>query len=648
MGLTPADLFDNQEGRMTPTNNLATVQPGITLEQYATVKELPVAFLKTCRLSEMTYEGHPALRIPYLSTTGEELAVRVRIAPDGNDRFRWKKKGSRHCLYGLHRLADARKARQVVLVEGESDCHTLWFHKIPALGIPGAANWKESRDAHHLDEIETIYVVIEPDSGGAAVRKWLSTSVIRNRVKLVILPVKDVSALHLQGPNQFLAHWDAACADAKPWQSVEAEANAAARAEAWGKCKPLAQATDILKEFSDQLSMVGMVGERRAAGLIFLALTSRLFERPVSVAVKGPSSGGKSFVVETTLKFFPARAFYSLTAMSDRALAYSTEPLQHRYLVVYEAAGLSSELASYLVRSLLSEGRVRYETVEKTNEGLVPRVIEREGPTGLIVTTTRIRMHQENETRMLSLTVTDTQHQTAAVFRALAKENTRPEPDFTCWHTLQIWLAAGPTKTVVPFAGRLAELVPPVAVRLRRDFKTIIILIRAHALLHQASRPKDESGRVIASIEDYAAVRELIADLVAEGVDATVKPEIREVVLAVKHLINCGRQEVRQVDLRAVLKLDKSAISRRVAGALDAGFLKNEEDRKGRPARLVLGDPLPEDREVLPRPEELQIDAGLHGCAVGEDEEMPPSWMDGEAGLGDGQSDPFPWAENTP
>jgi hypothetical protein len=52
------------------------------------------------------------------------------------------------------------------------------------------------------------------------------------------------------------------------------------------------------------------------------------------------------------------------------------------------------------------------------------------------------------------------------------------------------------------------------------------------------------------------------------------------------------RAEVRQAELRAVLNLDKSAISRRVAGALAGGFLENLEDRKGKPARLVLGDPL--------------------------------------------------------
>ena len=104
--------------------------------------------------------------------------------------------------------------------------------------------------------------------------------------------------------------------------------------------------------------------------------------------------------------------------MSERALAYSDEPLKHRILVIYEAAGMDSEFGSYLIRSLLSEGRLRYETVEKTKEGLVSKVIEREGPTGLITTTTALRLHPENETRMLSLTVTDTPEQTQGCLRS--------------------------------------------------------------------------------------------------------------------------------------------------------------------------------------------------------------------------------------
>jgi hypothetical protein len=622
LGLEASDLVEEQRPPQTKkkkrgippqTQAHKCISAGLTLAQYATAKHLPVEFLRECGLCERRYQDKLALRIPYLGPTGEELAVRFRIALQG-DRFRWKS-GAKPSLYGLSRLSAAREAGYVVLVEGESDCHTLWHHGIPALGLPGASNWREERDAPHLEGIETIYVVIEPDRGGETVRKWLACSTIRHRVRVLSLPTKDPSALHIEDPKKFKERWQIACLGAVAWTALEERANAEQWFEAWQHCRELAQKPAILDEFDAELEHVGLVGESRAAKLIYLAGTSRLLDRPVSAAMKGQSSGGKSFVVERVMRFYPPEAFYALTAMSERALAYSNEPLKHRVLVLYEAAGLSSDFASYLMRSLLSEGRLSYETVEKTKDGLVSRRIEREGPTGLIVTTTKLRLHPENETRLLSITINDTSAQTKAVFRALALE-TEPDPTYLApWHALQLWLATGSNRVVIPFAKLLAELMEPTAVRLRRDFRMVLTLIRAHALLHQATRCKDSTGRIIATEEDYAVVRELVGDLVAEGVGATVKPEVRAVVETVAKLLDDGRipKEVRSAELVSALKLDQSTISRRVATAIDGGFLRNEEDRKRQPARLVLGDPLPDKQEVLPEPQLMHLCAYAGG-----------------------------------
>ena len=230
--------------------------------------------------------ARPAVRIPYLGPGGELLAVRFRIALEG-DRFRWKS-GSKPQLYGLNRLGEARDAGHVVLVEGESDVHTFWHHGIPALGIPGAANWREDRDAHHFDGIEKIYVVIEPDRGGEAVRKWVSQSAIRHRVLLVTLPLKDASALHLESESDFKARWQVACLGAVPWTAHEQAESAEERSEAWSQCADLAQSDSILELLDHELTKLGVVGERRGAKLLYLAVTSRLLDRPVSVAVKGP------------------------------------------------------------------------------------------------------------------------------------------------------------------------------------------------------------------------------------------------------------------------------------------------------------------------------------------------------------------------
>jgi hypothetical protein len=279
----------------------------------------------------------------------------------------------------------------------------------------------------------------------------LAASALREKLYRVELEgAKDVSELHLQDPDAFLKRIEVARGHAAAWLDIaESEAQERAR-EAWGVCERLAYAPDVLDRFAREIGR-RVSGEVRTAKLLYLALTSRVLERPVSVAVKGPSSGGKTYLVERVLDFFPDGAYHALTAMSDRALAYSEESIKHRFLVFFEAEGMASDFATYLMRSLLSEGRLRYEFVEKTSEGLRVRLIEREGPTGLIVTTTAVRMHPENETRLLSLTVTDTREQTRDILASLARSKTEVT-DLTPWRALQEWLAspAAERKVAIP------------------------------------------------------------------------------------------------------------------------------------------------------------------------------------------------------
>lgn len=57
--------------------------------------------------------------------------------------------------------------------------------------------------------------------------------------------------------------------------------------------------------------------------------------------------------------------------------------------------------------------------------------------------------------------------------------------------------------------------------------------------------------------------------------------------------------------LATLLQIDKSAASRRWQGAKAGGYLTNQETARGKPARIVIADPLPDDVEVLPFPEQL-------------------------------------------
>src|SRR5262245_10720294 len=611
LGLRMRDLFPpdhrsrSQGGQAPPDPDPEHI--GLTLTQYAHAKQLPEERLKSWGLRTVSLP-QPAVRIPYFDQTGAEVAVRFRLALDGPDRFRWKR-GSKVLPYGLWRLDLARRAGSIALVEGESDVQSLWVHDFPALGIPGAASWNDAWAAY-LDEIPIIYVVVEPDRGGETVQGWLGRSAIRDRARLVTLgTAKDPSVLHLSDPENFRIWWDVALADAKPWQDLAAAAVEAQRAELQATCAPLAESPDILARFIEVLQDRGVVGETRTVKLLYLIVTSRLLDAPVSCALKGPSSAGKSFLAKVVLEFFPSDAYYALSAMSERALAYSDQPLTHRMLVIYEAAGIQGDFANYLVRSLLSEHRIRYETVEKTRTGsLRSRLIEREGPTGLIVTTTALRLHPENETRLFSIAVSDSPEHTRDILRALATRQDRPVVDAAPWHALQEWLALSTRHVGIPYAEALAEAIPPVAIRLRRDFGAILALIEAHTVLHQATR-QQRDGVLVGEIEDYAAVRELVLDLVAEGTELSVSGTVRSTVRTVEDLLEGRTGNDVGITVTAVaraLNIEKPAASRRVRAAINGGYLVNREERRFRPARLVLGEPFPEEQQLLPTPEALE------------------------------------------
>jgi hypothetical protein len=87
---------------------------------------------------------------------------------------------------------------------------------------------------------------------------------------------------------------------------------------------------------------------------------------------------------------------------------------------------------------------------------------------------------------------------------------------------------------VIPFADKLAKLIPPRSVRLRRDFSQLLLAIKAHALLHRRHRLVDDRGRIVANIEDdYATVAELMGGIVAEASGVSVPKEVQETIDAV-------------------------------------------------------------------------------------------------------------------
>jgi len=176
----------------------------ITVADLARDKRLPIEFL-----ASLGVENCPqGVRITYRLEDGTlALRQRIRTALVARKGSFWSNGSGSIVPYGLWRLEEARKAGFTVLVEGESDAWTLWFHNYPSVGLPGA-DTAGKLEATHLTGIGRIYAVQEPDSGGAT---FIALVAARLReigwqgeaYRVALVDAKDPNDLHKRDPDGF-------------------------------------------------------------------------------------------------------------------------------------------------------------------------------------------------------------------------------------------------------------------------------------------------------------------------------------------------------------------------------------------------------------------------------------------------------------
>lgn len=581
----------------------SSIVPGpLSLEAYAAYCGLPVSFLQKLGLADCA----KGVKIPYCTADGQVFRYRYRLSlTKQGTRFVWGT-GKGLIPYGLDQLHIAQKARHLLIVEGESDCHVSWYAGIPALGVPGVETWRSDWAALLPENIQ-VYVWAEPDKGHILTEKVLrdfpSAKIIKAGVE-----EKDIRQAWLNcGGNKdvFIARINELLQAATTADDLQEAARRTEREAVWQQCSDLATEPNILEHVLEVLGQL-VAGEREALAVLYLALTSRLLPRPINLLLQAPPGAGKSYLVDSVLQMFPESAYYKLTASSERSFIYSDGDFSHRTVVIAEAAGLHSDgVGGTIIRELAWGNRLTYEVVEKTADGLRPRKIVKEGPTGLVTTTVK-GIEDELATRLLTVELKDTPDQTQLVLEAEAREAAGHVvmPDLSQFTALQRWLELnGPATVIVPYAEILAKLIKPTSVRLRRDFKQLLMLIMANAVLHRASRQTTDGGAVIASIKDYAVIYPLAISLFASTGENTLTPQQREAVEVVRQYYKQYRASITIKALSQLLGIDRTSTQRRVAAAIKKGFLVNLEDKPHRPAMLIPGEVTTEDENPLPDPE---------------------------------------------
>lgn len=377
----------------------------------------------------------------------------------------------------------------------------------------------------------------------------------------------------------------------------------------------LASRESILSAVDEELRLQGFAGPTEIPKLVLLSLYTRFFDQPVSLVIKGPSGSGKSFALHAGLQFVPPDAYEEFSGMSEKALVYlDGVELKHKFLVIGEAAGLAQGEGRAFLRQLLSEGKIRYATVQKTPKGLVGQELKPiEGPTGLLMTTTANALHPEDESRMLSYNIDES---TDRVRDALLKQATglnsvKPSLDTEPWFQLHEYVRTEGLAVSIPYAEQLANEMPVSHFRVQRDFPKVLSLIRAHALMHRLTREIGTHGEVIATSSDYEAVYNLVEEALAEGLEEAVPDSIRQVVTTVADMadsksgLSPWEKGVSQVQLAEKLGRDQSVISRHVRKAIGQGFLTDLTPGQGKKATLILGDRELPSGTVLPVPDKI-------------------------------------------
>jgi hypothetical protein len=345
------------------------------------------------------------------------------------------------------------------------------------------------------------------------------------------------------------------------------------------EARQLLERRDVLDVMAADLEALGTVGETENKQVLFLAMVSRLLQRPVNVVVKGPSSSGKSYLVRSVGELFPDEAILALSAMTPRALYYMREEeLCHRVLFVDEYMAHAGR--DHALRLMQSEGRLIMAMTQQTGGELGTRTRTVKGPIAFITTTTRSNIFDENETRAFALQTDCSQAQTRRIHDAQrrARSFDRPTPHYG----MGVWQSAmgllESRQVVIPFADHI-HLASTGQARDRRDLGRILSLVEASALLHQRQRDEmDHRGQpwLVADLEDYRTAYRLAGAFLAPP--PAPEAPVEALVAACRSV---GEEAASHYQLMDLLGWSRPTVIKYCQQAVAAGRLRLVEGKLG-------------------------------------------------------------------
>jgi len=372
----------------------------------------------------------------------------------------------------------------------------------------------------------------------------------------------------------------------------------------------------LMRRIVDDIGAIGVAGEKELAATLYLVGTSRLLNRPLATIVTGPSSSGKSHLIEQTASMFPPEGVLLATQITPQALFYM-EPgsLVHKFVVAGERSRKEddeSAEATRALREMLSAGRLSKLIPVKVGGRMRTELVEQDGPIAFVESTTLNRIFDEDLNRSILLSTDERQSQTRLIIDSVAEKyagnSAGPSRGEVIerHHALQRMLE--PHGVLIPFAPTLAQHFEDGRVEARRAFPHTLSLIQASALLHQFQRQRDGDGHILADANDYQLARRLLSGPLARQLGGGLSEPAKRFLVRLSPVVKSEPFTTR--DIRKHLKDASRSVSGWLTELADLGAANVIEPQHGpKPAiwklvgtldDLVVGDMLPPMSVLFP------------------------------------------------
>lgn len=374
----------------------------------------------------------------------------------------------------------------------------------------------------------------------------------------------------------------------------------------------------ILQIFGQSLDQTNLHGLRNEAKILFLSYFTRVMQKPVSVLVKGPSSGGKSTLLNTVLAYFPEDTRHEYNGFSEKAIIHSDKIYKNKVLAIHEYAGVSGNNGNVLLRQLLSENHITYEYTHPAPDGsFTTKVKSKEGPTALFMTTTERSIFDEDENRMISLNIpNDPEYNRSALIEISKSMNGRniEGNDYKDWHQLSYEFEQINKHFYIPYLEQLAHNVNVTEARVKRDFAKAASLIGVNALLNRKNREQTDDC-IIADERDYFEVFELFSSINKADIDGGLSHPLASVIRCIsnwelylqKNFMDITPNQLRGLSYAEIaekLEIGSTTAYNLCKKAQELGYIKNVKPN-GVTSEYVLIKKIEPVGNFLPKPGDL-------------------------------------------